>query len=117
MEKIIVTTPEELRALIFEAVNSNRENKVKQNAQAASEVSDNLTLEGAVSFLQENGFPTSKGTLYKLTSSKEIPFRKYGIKLVFSRKALLEWAMSSTINFDEDGTSDVIRHAKRKSKL
>ncbi|WP_418408883.1 helix-turn-helix domain-containing protein [Alistipes sp.] len=35
--------------------------------------------------------PTSKAKIYKLTSSGEIPHRKYGNKLVFSRQELLRW--------------------------
>lgn len=41
--------------------------------------------------LDEYGMPTSKAKIYKLTSAGEIPHRKYGNKLVFSRKELQEW--------------------------
>lgn len=112
MENVIVTTKEELRAIIIEAVNSCRRSDSANNVQ---HVSDNLTLDGAVSFLHENGFPTSKAKLYKLTSSKKIPFRKFGLRLVFSRKALLQWAQSNTFGFnDDDGMSAVIEDANRK---
>ena len=53
---------------------------------------ETMTLDSAVNFLKENGYPTSKGKLYKLTSKKEVPHFKYGHKLVFSRSDLLEWA-------------------------
>ena len=113
MERVILTTPEELRSLIAEAINLSRKTDSKQDT---TELPDTLSIEGAVSFLRENGFPTSKGKLYKLTSAKAIPFRKYGIKLVFSRKALLEWAMSSTIDFDDnEGVNAIVKHANRKS--
>lgn len=51
-----------------------------------------VTLETAVEFLRENGFPTSKAKIYKLTSCNQIPYSKYGNKLVFSRIKLLAWA-------------------------
>ncbi len=41
--------------------------------------------------LDDYGMPTSKAKIYKLTSSGEIPHRKYGNKLVFSRQELLRW--------------------------
>lgn len=113
MEKVIITTREELRALIIEAVASCRKNETA--VMNPRQESDNLTLDGAVSFLHENGYPTSKAKLYKLTSAKKIPFRKFGQKLVFSRKALLQWAQSNTFDFDDDdGVSAVVRDANRK---
>ena len=39
--------------------------------------------------LREQGYPTSKAKIYKLTSTNLIPYRKYGNRLVFSRRELL----------------------------
>ena len=39
----------------------------------------------------------SKSKIYKLTSQKEIPFKLRGNRLVFSRKELLAWLESKTI--------------------
>ncbi len=91
MNNIIITTPEELKAIISEAV-ANVVPKVSNQ----KELPDNITLETAVQLLKEFGFPTSKAKIYKLTSSGTMPFRKYGNKLVFSRKELLEWAEQQT---------------------
>jgi hypothetical protein len=57
---------------------------------------DTLTLNGALELLREHGYPTSKAKIYKLTSSGKIPCKTFGKKLVFSRKAVLEWAESQT---------------------
>lgn len=38
-----------------------------------------------------------KSTIYRLTMEDKIPFQKYGKRLVFSRKDLLEWIDSRTI--------------------
>lgn len=55
---------------------------------------DNLTPDAAVEVLEQHGVIISKARLYKLTAKGEVPFRKYGNKLLFSRKELLAWAES-----------------------
>lgn len=54
-------------------------------------IHDTISLADAMKMLDEYGMPTSKAKIYKLTSAGEIPHRKYGNKLVFSRKELREW--------------------------
>ena len=87
MNNIIVTTPEELRAIISDVL----ANTILQ-ASKTKEPPDNITLDTAIRILEESGFPTSKAKIYKLTSAGTIPFRKYGNKLIFSQKELLGWA-------------------------
>ena len=91
MSNIIVTTPEELKAIISEVF----ANTVPQTSDV-KELPDSITLDTAIRILKESGFPTSKAKIYKLTSSGSMPFRKYGNKLVFSRKELLNWAEQQT---------------------
>lgn len=91
MEKIILTTPEELREIIVEAVSG----KIT-GSETPKELPDSITLETAIRVLEESGYPTSKAKIYKLTSSGSMPFKKYGNKLVFSRKELLNWAEQQT---------------------
>lgn len=88
MDPIIVITPNELKSLISAAL---REHFTLSN-NPTEPVSDTLSLSDAINFLKENGYPTSKGKIYQLTSQGSIPFGKYGNKLVFSRKELLIWA-------------------------
>ena len=40
----------------------------------------------------------SKSQVYKLTMLNEIPFQKYGKRLVFSRKKLFEWMETRTVS-------------------
>ncbi|MDH6535706.1 DNA-binding protein [Parabacteroides sp. 52] len=87
MKNIIVTTSEELRAIISEEVS-----KAFPVATTSKELPDTITLDTAVQVLEEYGFPTSKAKIYKLTSAGTMPFRKYGNKLIFSRIELLDWA-------------------------
>lgn len=96
MERIIVTTPEELKTIIAEALDE----RIKKGQKPHKEISDSISMEDALIFLRDNGYPTSKAKLYKLTSTDRIPYKKYGIKLVFSRKELLQWAESQTIRFN-----------------
>lgn len=46
--------------------------------------------------------PASKGQVYKLTMLNAIPYQKFGKRLVFSRKALIEWMESRTISTSKD---------------
>jgi excisionase family DNA binding protein len=41
---------------------------------------------------------SSKGQIYKLTMNEDIPFQKFGKRLVFSRKSLLKWMEERTIS-------------------
>ena len=42
-----------------------------------------MTLDSAVNFLKENGYPTSKGKLYKLTSKKKFHISSMDINWYF----------------------------------
>lgn len=113
MNQIIVTTPEELRLIVKEAViglTSQREEPKPE--------SDSVNLETALQVLSENGYPTSKGKMYKLTSEGKVPHRIYNNKLVFSRKEILDWAESQT-KPKHDATETiraVARSARRKMR-
>lgn len=109
MNKIIVTTPDELRLIVKEAVIG----LVPQQEESKPE-SDSVNLETALQFLTENGYPTSKGKMYKLTSEGKIPHRMYNNKLVFSRKEILEWAESQTK--PKHAPSDTIRAVARSAR-
>ncbi|KAA6311631.1 hypothetical protein EZS27_037278 [termite gut metagenome] len=90
MNNIIITTPEELRAIVSEAVSG-----VIPKTVSESKI-DTITLSDAIELLREHGYPTSKAKVYKLTASGDILCKRYGNKLVFSRKELLEWAENQT---------------------
>jgi hypothetical protein len=79
---------------------------------------DAANLVEILAFLKENGYPTSRGKMYKLTSAGDIPHRIYNGKLVFSRKEVLKWAASQTRNRHDysEITRTVARSARRKMK-
>jgi hypothetical protein len=110
MSNLIITTPEELKAIISEAVAN-----IVPQVSNPKELPDSITLETAVQVLAEFGFPTSKAKIYKLTSSSTMPFRKYGNKLIFSRKELLEWAEQQTkAPQTPDSLEKIFENSKRK---
>ena len=90
MNQIVLTTPDELRAIISEAVSGVMPKQVAQ-----SQI-DTLSLNDTLDLLHKHGYPTSRAKMYKLTSSGAIPCKTYGKKLVFSRKEVLAWAENQT---------------------
>ena len=111
MSTIIVTTPEELRVIVNEAIAD-----FLPKTQLKEIESDYISLDTAIELLAENGYPTSKAKIYKLTSSEDMPHLKYGNKLIFSRKELLEWAVSQTkrIGNHSEVVLTLARSARRK---
>lgn len=81
------------------------------------EYPDRLNKEQALTFLNEQGYHVSESTLYKLTSTKKIPFKNFGRRLIFSRKELLKWVESQTIDTNDTSEVDLAlaRSARRKS--
>ncbi len=52
---------------------------------------DTMLMDEAIEFLEENGRPTSKSTIYKESSLGWIPCKRVGKRLVFSRERLSAW--------------------------
>ncbi|WP_266202861.1 helix-turn-helix domain-containing protein [Pontibacter kalidii] len=66
--------------------------KEKSSTPRITESSDRCTLPDALAITG-----LSKSKLYKLTASKEIPHKRFGRRLVFSRKELLAWVETQTV--------------------
>lgn len=111
MNQIILTTPEELRAIVSESVSQTLAGLTLPNNEP-----DNLTPDAAVGVLEQHGFLISKARLYKLTAKGDVPFRKYGNKLLFSRRELLSWAESLARRVNDKGEAAlaIARSANRK---
>jgi len=111
MSDIIVTTPEELRAIVSEAVS-----RALPKQASPQPTIDTMTLEDTLKLLKEHGYPTSKAKIYKLTSTGKIPCKTYGNKLVFSRKEILLWAENQTkARHDSSKVClPIVRSARRK---
>ena len=96
MTNIIVTTPEELRAIVADEVAMILPKLADLQPKNESAEIDTLTVEGAVRFLADQGAPTTRSTLYNWVFLKKIPFKKIGRRTVFSKKDLLAWVESRT---------------------
>lgn len=111
MTQIVVTSPEELKAIIRDVLSERTE-------PTAGVEPENISLNRAVELLNGLGFPTSKAKIYKLTSTGSIPCHKYGSKLLFSRKELLQWVQGNTRQVgDLSGiASTIAASANRKNR-
>ena len=81
MAGIIVATEEQIEEIVFRAISKYYSGNNKETI--SSGLPDTLNLSSALKVLDEHGFPTSKAKMYKMTSLGQIPFMKYGNKLVF----------------------------------
>lgn len=73
---------------------------------------DFLTLEEAAEYMQ-----LSKSALYKLTSSKKIPYYVPGGKIIYFRRIELdEWLIFNRIASTEEITNEVDRYLNRNLK-
>lgn len=111
MTNIILTTPEELRAIVSETISQTLAGLTVPKDQP-----DSLTPDAAVQVLEQHGFLISKARLYKLTAKGEVPFRKYGNKLLFSRKELLSWAenLARRVSDKTEAALNIAKSANRK---
>jgi hypothetical protein len=111
MSNIIISEEEKLRAIVHDEVS-----KLFQARQAPKTEIDTMTLSAALAMLADYGYILSKAKLYKLTASGSIPCRKFGQKLVFSRKDILSWAESQTQpkNNQSELLLTLARSARRK---
>lgn len=106
MANIIVATEEQIQEAVFNAVSKFFSGN--QQTMFSSDLPDTLSMPNALKVLEDNGFPTSKAKLYKMTSQEQIPFMKYGNKLVFSRKALIEWAHQELVSSSHENCDSAI---------
>lgn len=96
-EVVIVASRDELEAAVEKALRSVMpkifiETQHKKDAHET----DRLSISGAVDFLEREGAPTTRSTLYNLIYNRRIPFSKLGNRVVFSKKELLAWIEART---------------------
>ena len=89
MEKIL-TTSEEIRAIVKEAVAEVMTEFAKSSKpETPQKTSDILNLREAVTFLNENGYTLAECTLRNKVHRKELPYQKMGCRVIFSRKHIV----------------------------
>ena len=106
--ELIVTTGEELCRMIRAEV--DRALNTKSQPQ---QIPDRCTFDDA---LEITGL--SKSKLYKLTSSKKIPNKRFGNRLIFSREELLEWVKVHTVDKSDESKAclELAKSARNKSR-
>lgn len=111
---VIVTTPEQLQSLVYGAVRSILPELA--NYQPERPKPDVMGIEETLAFLEEQAIPTKKSALYNLVFKEEIPHRKIGRRLVFSRKELLTWIESRTVHSEDRRTAAALRIAESANR-
>ncbi len=66
-----------------------------------------LSMDKTIEFFQENGYLISISKLYKLTSKKEIPFYKFGQRIVFDKSELIIWLDTQTKSSDKSKNDSI----------
>lgn len=96
-EVVIVTSRDELEAAVEKALHSVMP-KIFIEAQRKKDVheTDRISVSDAVDFLEKEGAPTTRSTIYNLIYNRRIPFSKLGNRVVFSKKELLAWIEART---------------------
>jgi excisionase family DNA binding protein len=107
MKTIYVAEKDELKALIKECLEEVfepflKDLKPERDLVDLNEITRYLNL--------------SKSHIYKLSSKNEIPYRKFGKRLFFSKKELDEWILSSSSHHrtTEDMANEYLLKNKRK---
>jgi excisionase family DNA binding protein len=83
---VIITEKEDLRQIIREVFA-----ELTQVGQKDSVGSKYLDIDNLLDFLRQNNCHISKSQIYKLTRSKNIPYRKIGKNLLFNKEEILNW--------------------------
>ncbi|KAA5548379.1 hypothetical protein [Adhaeribacter rhizoryzae] len=110
--EIIVTSAEQLSRLIREEIS-----RLQDFRPAKPPRPDHLDFKEALKFVNEQGFPLSRSQFYKSTSLKQVPFKTFGRKLIFSRLQLLDWIESKTIDKNETSLIELaLARSARKKK-
>lgn len=120
MENLIFTllTVPEVRQLFRQELAYFFASSPHSLAPTTQSIPDRCNKTQALEFLNEQGYKISKSQLYKKTAAKEIPFKTFGRQLIFSRKQLLNWVESQTVdNGDNSGIElTLAKSARRKKK-
>lgn len=116
-ESIIVTTADQLRAIVADEVASILPKLADMRRKNEPDETDGMNTDAAARFITGQGIPTTRAALYNLVYKKAIPYKKFGRRTVFSRRELLQWIESRTVT-REDRHATALRciaeSAKRK---
>ncbi len=116
MENLVVLKRDDLEVLLKQ-VAANM--KAEATAEPARKLKMNI--DEALIYLNEQGYPISKSTMYKHTMAGTIPFSRFGErKILFDVNELDQWISKRLIGNDATGgdeiTNTVAENARRKGR-
>lgn len=97
----VVLPAEQLRELIEKTVCGCIEKVI--GAFQPKQDSESVDIDGALEYLNSNGYRIAKGQLYKETSAGNIPYHKFGHRLHFKISELRDWAEMRLVNCNTVG--------------
>ena len=112
MKIVYIAEKEELQELVRESIHQEIEAFMKSLNQKTTP--DRLSLAEAGQYLR-----ITKSTMYKLTSSRKIPFYKFGRSVFFNTKELDEWIANQSRQYrtmDDLASEHLAKMAQRKRR-
>lgn len=113
MSEIIITTEADLRAIIASEVSRCM---AHFSGKPTTPECDTLSMDSAVGYLSDLGYPITKNTLYSLVSREAIPYSKIGRKTIFSRKELRSWVEGRAMRHTPSREQQAAILAKKASR-
>ena len=113
---VIVTTPAQLQSIITDAVNAIIPKLADFRRKNEPAETDGMNVEDTARFLTEQGIPTTRATLYNHVYKNTIPYKKFGRRVVFSKKELLTWIESRTVHSEDKRAAAALRIAESANR-
>ncbi|MDE6827960.1 MAG: helix-turn-helix domain-containing protein [Alistipes sp.] len=114
--EIIVTTKEQLAALIDERIDAIIPKLANFRRKNEAVETDGMDIKKAVQFLDEQGYPTTISSLYMRVHENTIPYKKIGRKLVFSKKDLRRWIDEESVDSEPQKEQAALLIAKSAAR-
>lgn len=112
MENLVVLKRGDLEDLLKQVAAN-----MKAEAKAEPARKLKMTLDEALIYLNEQGFPMSKSTMYKHTMSGTIPFSRFGErKILFDVDELDQWISKRLIGNDATGGDEITNTVAEKAR-
>ena len=123
-QQIITVTPDQLQRMIDAGVDRAIDRVVPKLADyilnvEKQEKPDRMSIEQAIEFLAEHGYPLSRQALYLRPCTKTIPHARLGNRrLSFSRRRLAEWVEqeASAVKTADESLEEAGRLISEQSK-
>lgn len=112
MKIVYIAEKEELQELVRESIHWEIETFLKSVNQ--EKTPERLSLVDAARYMG-----IKRSTMYKLTSSRKIPFYKFGKGIIFEKKELDDWMTSQSHHYrtmEDLATEHLAKMAQRKRR-